>query len=92
MWTTFLVLLMLLLGLMAFYFWFGYTQIHEVTRPDKLVGMAETMLNDNLPVARQQIEEQVTTSAPTWARAEWLRPTARRRPSWSCCSGSTIRR
>lgn len=73
----------ILLGL-AGYFYFGYTQFSEVTRPERIVQAAETIVNDNLPVARKAIEEEVNRSAPVWAeslskQAQNSMPTARKK-------------
>src|SRR2546428_527732 len=54
---------------LAGYFYFGYTQFSEVTRPERIVQAAQTVVNDNLPVARKAIEDEVVRSAPVWAES-----------------------
>jgi hypothetical protein len=49
------------------YFAYGYTQIEEVTRPEKLVDVAQLLIDENLPTARKAVEDEVVKSAPTWA-------------------------
>lgn len=65
--TLTLALGLLVLAALAGYFYYGYTQFSEVTRPDKIAGAVETMVDDNLPNVRKSIEEEVARSAPTWA-------------------------
>jgi hypothetical protein len=70
------------LCLLGFYFWFGYNAFAEATKPETIVGAAATMIDENMPKARQSIEEQVKESAPAWAeglskQAVAAMPTAR---------------
>lgn len=58
---------LLALVLMSAYFFYGYIQISELLEPDKLVPLGASMLENNLPAARQAIVKQVSDSAPAWA-------------------------
>lgn len=57
----------LAIGLLSAYFAYGYTQIAEVTKPEKLVEVAEALINQNLPEARKAVEAEVDKSSPVWA-------------------------
>lgn len=52
---------------LGIYFAFGYKMIDETTQPRRLVEVASTLVQDNLPAARQSLQEQVAASAPVWA-------------------------
>lgn len=58
-----------LLALIALgvYFTLGYQMIDETTQPERLVIVAEQLVDDRLPEARKAVQEQVTNSAPAWA-------------------------
>ena len=58
---------LLALVLMSAYFFYGYVQIAELLDPNKLVPLGASMLENNLPAARQAIVKQVSDSAPAWA-------------------------
>jgi acyl transferase domain-containing protein len=49
------------------YFYYGYSQISTYTEPDKLVGYAQQIVDDQLPSVRQSLKEQIIKSAPSWA-------------------------
>jgi hypothetical protein len=56
-----------LLGLLAGYFWYGYQQISSVMNPDTLVAAASGWVEDQLPEVRKSLETEVDKSAPVWA-------------------------
>jgi hypothetical protein len=58
----------LILAALSFYFYYGYTQIRSVMDADTLVTYAQQMLEDNLPDALRQVESEIKTSAPVWAK------------------------
>jgi hypothetical protein len=66
-WLTTLVGLALL-GLLGFYFWYGYQRFREVTEPEKLVDVAQLMLDEQLPEARRSLEAEIAKNAPVWAQ------------------------
>src|SRR5436309_5155075 len=51
----------------AIYFYIGYTQFSQYTEPDKLVSVAQDILERNIPAAQESLKEQLIRSAPTWA-------------------------
>jgi len=51
----------------AIYFYIGYTQFSQYTEPDKLVSVAQDILERNIPAAQESLKEQIIRSAPTWA-------------------------
>ena len=55
------------LGLLGFYFYYGYTNLKSVAEPKMLVDYGEQMVNDNLPKARESLEEHIKKSAPEFA-------------------------
>jgi hypothetical protein len=63
------VLAVLLLGALSGYFAYGYTQIKTYTAHDKLLDFAQQTLNEQLPVARQQVAEEIKKNAPAWAKS-----------------------
>ncbi len=58
---------LLALVLLSAYFFYGYVQIAELLEPNRLVPLGASMLENNLPAARQAIVQQVSNSAPAWA-------------------------
>jgi hypothetical protein len=58
-----LVLLIVLAG----YFYFGYKNFDEVTRPEMVVQVAETFVDTNLPELRKSLQAEIIRSAPGWA-------------------------
>jgi hypothetical protein len=67
--STFLTGLVGAIALIALfaYFAFGYMKFEEATQPQRLVDVAQTVVNDNLPEARKSLEAEVVRSAPVWA-------------------------
>jgi hypothetical protein len=53
--------------LMAIYFYIGYVKISGVMTPKSIVEAAETVIMDNLPSARRDLEEQIKDQADDWA-------------------------
>jgi hypothetical protein len=49
------------------YFYYGYTQLNELTEPAKLVALAENTIVDNLAPARKVLEDEIKSGAPGWA-------------------------
>jgi len=62
-----LVVGLLLLGLMAAYFYYGYTEISSIAKPETLVQAAATKIQDQIPDIRKAAEDEVAKSAPVWA-------------------------
>jgi hypothetical protein len=56
-----------ILAILVGYFYFGYSMIEDTTRPEKIVGAAQTIISEKLPEARQSVEAEITKSAPAWA-------------------------
>lgn len=66
--TVFTVLVALVaLGLAGAYFAYGYKLFVEVTEPEKVVDVAEGLIDEKLPEARATLEDQIIKSAPQWA-------------------------
>lgn len=63
---TLFIALLLLIAL-AGWFYFGYTNFHEVTRPQMVVQAAEGFIDTNLPELRKAVEAEIVRSAPGWA-------------------------
>src|SRR5262245_2429503 len=68
-WTTRLTCV---IGLVAFlalsgYFYYGYREISQMTDPEQIVSVAQDLLAQNIPRAREALEQQITTAAPAWA-------------------------
>ncbi len=57
----------LMLILAAGYFAYGYKLFVEVTEPEKVVDVAEGLIDEKLPEARTALEDQIIKSAPQWA-------------------------
>jgi hypothetical protein len=49
------------------YFAYGYFRFREVTEPEKIVDVAQTLVDEQLPRARAELEQQIIKSAPQWA-------------------------
>jgi hypothetical protein len=49
------------------YFAYGYHRFRQVTEPENIVDVAQTLVDDNLPKARAALEKEVIKSAPEWA-------------------------
>lgn len=64
---TMLIVGLLALVLLSAYFYFGYHMIADLLEPKHLVPFGATMLESNLPTAREAIAKQVSDSAPAWA-------------------------
>lgn len=60
---TFLIGLATLAAL-SFYFWYGHREITDLTDPDKITRMGQTMLDDHIPAMRQQAEDEIVNRAP----------------------------
>lgn len=56
-----------LLIVLAGYFYFGYKNFDEVTRPKMVVSVAEDFVNANLPELRKSLQAEIIRSAPGWA-------------------------
>jgi hypothetical protein len=55
------------LALLAGYFYYGSLLWAEVSNPDKLVNLAQTMFDDSIPDASKILEKEVVKSSPKWA-------------------------
>jgi hypothetical protein len=66
------------------YFAYAYKLFAEMTEPEKIVDVAEGLIEEKLPEARTALEDQIIKSAPQWAeglskQAQDGLPEARRR-------------
>jgi hypothetical protein len=57
----------LLLLLVAGYFWYGYSQIKELKDPEYIVSLVGQSVDEQLPIVRRRLEEEVKKNATTWA-------------------------
>jgi hypothetical protein len=57
----------ILLVVLAGYFYFGYKSINEVTQPKMVVQVAESFIDTNLPELRKSLQAEIVRSAPGWA-------------------------
>jgi hypothetical protein len=57
------------IALLSAYFYIGYSAFKETTEPEKLVNVAEQMIDENLPQARRALEDEIKRSAPTFAES-----------------------
>jgi hypothetical protein len=62
-----LIVGLVLLGLLGFYFWYGYTKITEVTKPDIVVPAAFDLVEERIPEARKEAVVYFKKNAPTMA-------------------------
>ena len=51
----------------AIYSYIGYREISWAAEPERVVQLGETMLDDNIPKLRRQLEDEIKKSAPEWA-------------------------
>lgn len=58
---------LVVLALMTGYFVYGLSMIKGVLDPEILVATGNTLLGDQIPALRKQVQEQVIDSAPVWA-------------------------
>jgi len=65
-WMT-LIVGCLLLCLVAFYFWYGYSEIKQLKDPEFVVSLVGQMADDQIPILRQRVEDEVNNNASTWA-------------------------
>ncbi|GIW89251.1 MAG: hypothetical protein KatS3mg108_3575 [Isosphaeraceae bacterium] len=66
-WLTLLLGLAVLAALTT-YFWFGYNELNRFLQPDELVGVAQGLLDEQIPQVRSELETQVKASAPELAK------------------------
>jgi hypothetical protein len=65
--TLTVVLGLVMLVAICAYFIYGYIQIDQLLRPKMLVDFAGTMVQDQLPELRANLETEVAKNAPIWA-------------------------
>ncbi len=65
--TSTLILGLFMVALLSFYFYSAYNAVREMTEPPQLVGVAQNLIDENLPQARESIQGVVNESAPQWA-------------------------
>jgi hypothetical protein len=58
---------LILLVVLAGYFYFGYKNFDEVTQPKIVVQVAESFVDQNLPELRKSLQAEIVRSAPGWA-------------------------
>jgi hypothetical protein len=66
-WLTAIVGL-LLLGLVAGYFTYGYLEIASLQDPEQLVSLVGNTVDDAIPQLRQRLEDEVKNNAKSWAQ------------------------
>ena len=66
-WLTTIVGL-LLLGLVAGYFVYGYTEISDLQDPELLVSLVGNTVDQSIPQVRKRLEDEVKNNAATWAQ------------------------
>ena len=59
---------LLLLGLVGFYFIYGYVRISEFQDPQLLVSLVGQTIDQSIPQLRQRVEAEVDNNASTWAQ------------------------
>jgi len=58
----------LILILLIAYFSIGYREIASFRDPELIISPVFQVIDDQIPVQRRQIEEQINANAPTWAK------------------------
>jgi hypothetical protein len=66
-WLT-VIIGLVLLGLVGFYFTYGYTQISGFQDPELLVSLVGQTVDDQIPIVRRRLEDEVKNNASTWAQ------------------------
>jgi hypothetical protein len=66
-WLTTIVAL-LLLGLVAWYFTYGYLEISALKDPEMLVSLVGQTIDQSIPQLRQRLEQEVDNNAKAWAQ------------------------
>ncbi len=59
----------LLLLLLVGYFVYGYQEINSVLKPEILVDLGQTLVDDNIPAIKQTIRGEVEKNSPVWAQS-----------------------
>ena len=59
----------LLLLLLVGYFVYGYQEINSVLKPEILVDLGQTFVDDNIPAIKQTIRGEVEKNSPVWAQS-----------------------
>jgi hypothetical protein len=67
------IVLSVVVGLLAMvalgvYFYVGYSKIKPMTEPAMLVDYVQLQVEDQIPKARQTLEEEIKNNAPKWAQ------------------------
>lgn len=55
------------LGLLCFYFAYGYREFSKLIQPQEIVSLGAALVDDNVTVVREAIQDEVSQSAPGWA-------------------------
>jgi hypothetical protein len=66
--TLTLIIGLIAIGLLSFYFYYGYKQFQEVTDPKMLITLVKDQVNSNLPEVRNMAAQEIRASAPQWAQ------------------------
>ena len=61
------IVAILLLSLMAGYFYYGYREITVLLEPETLVAVGVTMVDDQVSQVRKMVKGEVDKNAPVWA-------------------------
>ena len=59
----------LLLLLLVGYFVYGYQEINSVLKPEIIVDLGQTLVDDNIPAIKQTIRSEVEKNSPVWAQS-----------------------
>jgi hypothetical protein len=57
----------IILLLISAYFIYGYQRFRSITEPEKVVDVAQAIVDENLPRVRDSVEKEIAQSAPKWA-------------------------
>ena len=60
------------LALLSFYFAYGYREFSKIIQPKEIVSLGAALVDENVSVVREAIQDEVTQSAPVWARTRGL--------------------
>lgn len=66
--TVLLVIAVLLFAVFLGYFIYGYNKFKEISEPNLLMDVAETIVRDNITEARLQLQKEVTENADQWVQ------------------------
>ncbi len=65
--TLTLIIGLVAVGLLSFYFYYGYQQFEDITDPKKVINIVQSVFDDNIVEVRSVAAKQIRDSAPQWA-------------------------